>query len=209
VVLAAVLVVALDWDSRMGNSATPTSAGTNSSVPPAEAITGTTTAAVSVTSIEATPTTGDSPATVTSVPSTDATETRARHEESDPRLIYAGSWSTRADESASGAGVRLANSAGASVTVNFEGTYLAWIAERSPLNGVAEVTLDGKDLGTIDLYSADTGAGSQQKVWGTGTLKPGLHAVTITWTGAKNAAATDTSISVDAFEVLGSLVEVP
>ena len=93
------------------------------------------------------------------------------------------------------------------MTVAFEGTYLAWICKKSPAYGKAKVTLDGRSLGTVDLYSASTGW--QQKVWGTGTLEYGPHTVTIAWTGTKNAASTGTNISVDAFDVVGSLNRAP
>ena len=113
------------------------------------------------------------------------------------------------NDSASGGSIRLANSNGASVTVTFEGTYLAWIARKSSVYGIAKITLDGRGLGPIDLYSESPSTGWQQKVWGTGTLKPGLHTVTIAWTGTKNTAATNTNISVDAFDVVGALTRAP
>ena len=46
-----------------------------------------------------------------------------------------------------------------------------------------------------------------QTVWSTNTLEPGRHTVTIEWTGDKNAAATGTAISLDAFDILGTPVK--
>jgi hypothetical protein len=89
------------------------------------------------------------------------------------------------------------------VMVKFTGTYLAWIAKKSPVYGKAKVTVDGGTPVTVDLYSA--GTLWQNKVWDTGTLSAGPHTVKIEWTGTKTAAATDTNISVDAFEVIGTL----
>jgi len=132
--------------------------------------------------------------------------TLARYEESDPRLAYSGDWSTITDDAASGTSLFQAADPLASVTVTFEGTYLAWIARRSPVYGMAEVTLDGQNLGTIDLYDAGAGMGRQQKVWGSGTLEPGVHTVTISCTGEKNPAATDTIVGIDAFDVVGALI---
>lgn len=95
------------------------------------------------------------------------------------------------------------------MTVTFEGTHLAWIARKGPVYGLAWITMDGRELGPIDLYTESTSTGWQEKVWGTGTLEPGLHTVTIAWTGNKNTPATDTNISVDAFEVVGVLTQAP
>jgi hypothetical protein len=65
------------------------------------------------------------------------------------------------------------------------------------------VTLDGRNLGTVDLYRASEMW--QQKVWGTGQLKPGAHTVTIEWTGRSAEPATGTYISLDAVDVTGVL----
>ncbi len=90
------------------------------------------------------------------------------------------------------------------MTITFDGTHLAWIATRGSSYGTAEITMDERMLGTVDLYSATTDW--QQKVWGSGTLSPGLHTVTIARTGQNNPAADGTDINVDAFVVTGTLV---
>ncbi|MGI5939433.1 MAG: protein kinase domain-containing protein [Thermoleophilia bacterium] len=149
------------------------------------------------------PTAPTTTAAVTSTTST--TILHARYEETELYVLHTGVWKTTTDAAASGGSFRFANSAQCSVTVTFVGTHLAWIAKKSPVYGNAEITLDGKSLGTIDLYSQTTKW--QEKVWGTGTLKPGIHTVTIAWTGTKNNASTGTYISVDAFEVTGSLLQ--
>ena len=144
--------------------------------------------------------------------STDSTEavtttlgTPLRFEQSDSRIAYSGDWTVVTSTSASGGDFLFSNAAGASITIMFDGTYLAWIAKKSPVYGKAQVTLDGKSLGTVDLY-AET-AGWQLKVWGTGNLKPGVHTLVIERTGTKNPAATGTIVGVDAFDVVGSLVK--
>ncbi len=129
----------------------------------------------------------------------------ARYEQTDSRLAFTGTWNTSSVGSASGGSFRYANASGSSVTVSFTGTYLAWIAKKSPVYGQAKVTLDGKAPVTIDLYSASETY--LQKVWNTGTLASGNHTVRIEWTGTKNAAASDTNISVDGFDLIGSLTQ--
>ena len=93
------------------------------------------------------------------------------------------------------------------MTVTFNGTYLSWIAKKSPVYGEAKVTLDGGTPVIVDLYSA--GALWQQNVWNTDTLPAGSHTLKIEWTGTKDAAASATNISVDAFDVLGTLTQAP
>ena len=126
-----------------------------------------------------------------------------RYQQSDAHLKYAGTWKTTSAAAASGGSFVFTDSSGSSVTIRFTGTHLAWIAKKSPVYGKAKVTLDGKSLGTIDLYSATTEW--QQKVWGTGTLKSGSHTVTIAWTGLKRTAAKSADINIDAVEVTGTL----
>ena len=137
--------------------------------------------------------------TLTQAPAVPAT----RYEQNDPHFIYAGTWTTSSSTSASGGNFRFANSTGSSVTVTFIGSYLSWIAKKSPVYGKAKVTLDGGTPTTVDLYNAKEVW--KQKVWETKPLVPGTHTVKIEWTGTKSSAATDTNIGVDAFDVIGVL----
>ena len=128
-----------------------------------------------------------------------------RVEQTSTLLAYTGAWSTGSTSSASGGSYRYSDSAGFSVTVTFNGVYLQWIAKKSSLYGQASVSVDGKAPETVDLYSAS--AAYKQKVWDTGLLPSGTHTVTITRTGNKNAAATAANVSVDAFDVIGTVVK--
>jgi N-acetylmuramoyl-L-alanine amidase len=127
-----------------------------------------------------------------------------RYQQDNSSFAYGGTWTKNASaSSASGGSFSYANVSGASITARFTGTYLAWVTKKSPVYGIAEVVLDGGDPQTVDLYNSSEVW--QQTVWNTGTLDDGSHTVTITWTGAKNASATDTNIGVDAFEIFGQL----
>ena len=126
-----------------------------------------------------------------------------RYEQGDTRLAYTGAWTVGSSASDSGGSFRYANTAGSAVTATFTGTYLAWIAKKSPSYGKAKVTVDGGDPVTVDLYSAATLY--EQKVWSTGSLAPGNHTVKIEWTGSKNTSATATNINLAAVDVIGSL----
>jgi serine/threonine protein kinase len=204
VALVVGLLVAFGGNSGLGSSTTVTSRGTSSTGQSGLA-TATTTTATSV--VPTTTSTTIASTTTTIATTTIAVANPTRYEQTESRLVYAGTWRTDASDSASGSSFVFSDSGGASVSVTFEGTNLAWIAKKAPAYGKAKVTLDGKSLGTVDLYSASTRW--QQKVWGTGTLNSGLHTVTIARTGTKNTAATGTNINVDAFDVVGSVTQAP
>jgi hypothetical protein len=127
-----------------------------------------------------------------------------RLEETATQLAYSGAWISLTEQSDSAGRCKRANGAGATVTVTFNGTYLAWVAKKGSSYGIAKVTLNGTTAQTVDLYSSKTLYA--QKVWESGLLAPGLHTATIEWTGTKNAAATGASICVDAFDVAGQVV---
>ncbi len=129
-----------------------------------------------------------------------------RIQQNDTRLAYYRTWLGNANAPlASGGSFRYVNTSGASVTVKFTGTYVAWITKKSSVYGKARVTLDGVDKGTVDLYSAKEIW--QQRVWETSFATSGTHTLTITWTGTKNPAAAATNIGVDAFVVTGTVLQ--
>jgi hypothetical protein len=143
-----------------------------------------------------------SPATATAPP-----PPPTRYEQKDARFAFAGGWTAISAEAASAGSYRRADTAGASATVTFDGTYLAWLAAVSPRCGKAKVTVDGGAPVTVDLYSASTAY--QKKVWETGPLAAGPHTVKIEWTGTKNSAATESAITVDAFDISGTVTQAP
>lgn len=198
--IAAALVVGLVAGGCAGTSSTTTS------------LTSTTTSTFTPGLITSTSTSGGEGSTSTSSSTTlAATSTTAttvkvkenRYEQNDPHIVYSGKWKTSANAAASGGTFAYTNWSGGKVTITFEGTHLSLIAKKSPKYGKAYITLDGKKLGTIDLYNVD--AKYQAKVWGTGTLKAGTHKVVIEWTGTKRKAAGDTNISIDCVLVAGTL----
>ncbi len=126
------------------------------------------------------------------------------YEQNDGDLGYTGNWTVLSTSGASGGSYRRANASGASVTVNFNGTYLEWIATKGTTLGKALVSLDGATAQQVNL--AASAVAYQQKVWNTGTLSSGEHAVTISWDPSNTAGK---YISVDGFNIDGSIVPVP
>ncbi len=141
---------------------------------------------------------------LTNVVGTPPAATTTRYEQNDSRIGYVGSWSTTTDPANSAGDGTYANSA-AKMVVSFKGTSLSWVAKKSSVYGIAEVTLDDKAPVQVDLYSPTQLF--QQSVYQTGVLPDGDHTLTIAWTGAKNAAATDYNVGADAFDIAGQLTQ--
>ena len=127
-----------------------------------------------------------------------------RIEQTDSRLAFSGDWSTYSTSGASGGSCKWSSAGGSAVTVNFHGTYLAWIATKGATLGSAWVKLDSGTEQKVDLSA--TAAGYQQNVWNTGPLTNGDHVVKI-WYDDGNTAGK--FISIDAFEIQGTLDAMP
>jgi hypothetical protein len=121
-----------------------------------------------------------------------------RHEETDPRLSYSGTWTPSGDPAGAYSGGKRAYSAvsGASVTVGFHGTSLDWVATLSSDGGSARITLDGVDVATVNLYSGTPQY--RQVVWSSGILSKGPHVLTITQSAGR--------LNVDAFDIVGTVI---
>ncbi len=137
---------------------------------------------------------------LTPAPVVKSAESTTRYEQTNSRLVYQGAWYTFYATGSSGGSYKRANTDGASVTVTFEGTYLAWIATKGTTLGKALVSLDGGPAVSVNLAASTTQR--QQKVWTTGTLSPGTHTVKIRWDPTNLAGK---YISIDAFDVIGVL----
>ncbi len=125
----------------------------------------------------------------------------AKVEQTDPRLLYAGTWAPSSVATASGGSYSSSNTSGASVTIPFTGRELVLVAAKGPTMGKADVYLDGVFAKTVDLANAT--ARDQMNVYDTGSLTYGLHSVTFTRNPTNTA---DKYINLDAVGVVGTLV---
>ncbi len=116
-------------------------------------------------------------------------------------------WRTGSTSLAYGGSYRMAHFAGASLRYRVTGTSVTWYARTGPNHGIAEVSVDGKVLGTRDLYSSEIRyrVGRTYRDLGAGT-----HTITITALGTRRTASTGLYVNVDAFRPEGGpLVETP
>jgi N-acetylmuramoyl-L-alanine amidase len=159
-------------------------------------------------SVRVTTTSGSTPDTTADDFRYVAAPTTTRYEQTSTAFLYTGTWTLSSVTSASGGSFRYINTSGGSVTIPFNGTYLALICKKSTSYGVAKITVDGLTTYAVDLYDGTNGSTGiyQQNVWNTGTLPSGYHTVKLEWTGTKRAAATATNVNIDAVNVAGTLV---
>jgi hypothetical protein len=129
-----------------------------------------------------------------------------RYEQTDPKLYYAGTWTSSSGTSYSGGNYKYANASGASVTVAFDGTSVGYVAKTASTLGRAKVTLDGGTPISVNLYSSTTKY--NQKVWSVSGLAPGTHTLVIAWTGTRGGG-TGTTINLDALDITGTLLTAP
>jgi hypothetical protein len=124
-----------------------------------------------------------------------------RAEENSAFVHFSGTWVTAPFAPMSGGAFRYSSSAGAAVTLRFQGPSIAWVGSRSAGYGIAEVWLDSVKVATVDTYAATTA--HQQVLWSADGLAAGDHTVTVKVLGTKNAASTGSTVIVDAFDVGG------
>jgi hypothetical protein len=113
----------------------------------------------------------------------------------DADIAYDG-WTPVGDLDASDWTVHLASRAGASISAPVSGTGVTLLMQTSPTSGRARITIDGVRRGVIDLYSPTT---DEQSPFSFSGLTQGVHTVTVTALGRKQAASTGTDVAVDAF----------
>ena len=107
-------------------------------------------------------------------------------------------WSTPSSASASGGNYCSDASTKAALAFRFDGTSITWKYGKAKGYGIADVYIDGAYKGTVDQYNNGF-LYQQTSVFG--GLASGPHIIFIKNSGTKNLAATNSTISHDAFIV--------
>jgi len=92
----------------------------------------------------------------------------------------------------------------ATLTFRFIGSSVAVLAPRGPGYGKAEVLIDGRSRGVVDLYASKLQV--QGSVFSLSGLVDGVHTVVVRVLGTKNAASSGTAVVVDGFAATGEKV---
>jgi acyl carrier protein len=128
-----------------------------------------------------------------------------RADDTSPSVTFAGAWA-RGDTTRpwSGQTASIATGAGATATFTFVGTSIDWIGLRGPDAGIARIYLDGTFHAEVDAFAATA---IQTVLFSARNLAAAAHTLVIEATGLKRAAATDSRVVVDAFDVRTRLEE--
>ncbi len=139
-----------------------------------------------------------------------------RYQENDPRVMFGPGWATSWNWSYSGGKLKVCSTPPlstayvgpvevlpGSVVVRFKGACLNLVAVKSLYSGKAWVSVDGGPKVAVDLYSPVKHY--KKTVFSTGFLTPGIHTVTISWSGLKNPYSKGTNINADAFDIIGEI----
>lgn len=111
------------------------------------------------------------------------------------KVSLSGSWKTLRNGDALGKTLIRASSADAQTKVVFDGAQVAVVARRGPSGGRFKIILDGKPVGTIDLYASK--ADSRRIVWVRSAGK-GKHVLKLRATGTAAAKSSGTTVWLDA-----------
>jgi bacillopeptidase F len=114
-------------------------------------------------------------------------------EESSLKITY-DAWVGKSSLLAHGGSYRSASQAGRYVKLEIIADTASWYAETGPDQGKAQVTVDGANKGSIDLYAP---AAAWQVPHVFNGLGPGSHSLVIMALGTKNPLSTGTQVSVD------------
>jgi len=111
--------------------------------------------------------------------------------ETSPAIVYASTWTTARYSAYSGRQVKYATRTGASATIRFTGTGIAWLGPVGPTRGTARVFIDGKAVATVDLRRSTFVA---RKTLFSRALPAGEHTFRIVVTSSGRPVAIDNLI---------------
>jgi len=120
----------------------------------------------------------------------------SHYSEKSSSITFSSSWRQTYSTVFWGGGAKKSSTAGAKAKFTFTGRSIAFVSRLGPTKGRARIYVDGKLVGTIDLYSSTYK--SQRVVWTRNWTTSGKHTVSI----VVNGTATRPRVDVDAF-VLG------
>ena len=109
---------------------------------------------------------------------------------------YTGTWTARLSSVLLGGASKSSRAAGATASYTFTGSQVAWIAPRGPTRGSARVSIDGRVVATVSLYSS--ALLPRRAVFTYAWSSAGRHRITIRVSGTAGHPRVD----VDGFAVV-------
>jgi hypothetical protein len=111
------------------------------------------------------------------------------------RVSYSSGWKTASSTSYIGGKVHYTKTAGAKVSIRFDGTSIAWTGPTGPTRGKVKVYLDGTLIKTVDLYSSTFDA---RKTVFAMQVGPGVHKLTLKALGTSGRP----TVALDQFQIM-------
>ena len=124
---------------------------------------------------------------------------------SDGRTAPLGTWAPKATSGDATASELRTRDVRSRFDVAFRGTSFTWIGSRGPDFGIAEIVLDGKSLGTVDLY--DYAPNPKRVLWSVRSLPDREHRLTIRLPGKRRTASSSFVTGIEAFDVRGEVLD--
>lgn len=116
-------------------------------------------------------------------------------QDSDPSIAYTRRWRTGSPASASGGTLHFAKARGATATLRFTGSAIAWVSKKARRRGKAKVFIDGAYVATVNLRGRAT---PRVLVFSQAWNNAGTHTITIRVLHTRHRPRVD----LDAFVVL-------
>jgi hypothetical protein len=121
------------------------------------------------------------------------------YDDFDPTILLLGDWERNDGfEQAFRHTVTYTDTPGAEIRFAFEGSELTYVFTKASNRGIAAVTIDGANQGSIDLYSVEPQWQSSARFT---YLGPGRHLLVIRVTGESRAASTGKFVDLDSLQV--------
>jgi hypothetical protein len=118
-------------------------------------------------------------------------------------VSYAGTWTNASMATAYGGAVRFAAARNATATFRFTGSSVAYVSDRGPARGKAEIWLDGVNVATVDLFAS--AAQPRRMVFAKSGLgappSGGVHTLMVKVLGA-HSGGTSNRVDIDGFVTL-------
>ncbi len=127
-----------------------------------------------------------------------------RYEQTDGHIIKGGTWTNYSAPLASGQTYGRSSTSGASATIWFTGTKIAWIGMTGGTPGIVDVSIDGELMTTLDLYSSP--AQYQEVLYTSDALSSGVHHMDLV--RHKNSLASEYLV-LDAVDIWGTIAAAP
>lgn len=124
-------------------------------------------------------------------------------EETSPDVVF-DNWRGEENPNATNGVYHESSNKNNTVTFKFTGRAVTWLAKKSPDMGIAQVTIDGVDKASVDLYSATE---QWQFARTFKKLTNAKHTLVIRVSGSKNIKSSDVTVGVDGFQVAATVTD--